>query len=309
MPATTAINAVVTVAPLKGLVEPLLPKGSAVTVLMQPGRSEHGYEFTPADIAAMAKADVFVYVGLNLEGPVERTLAKQSVPNRQVVCFAEAVGIKAAEHDHEAHDHDKEMHDEHDAHDGHDHGSGYIDPHLWLDPVLVGQLIPKLRNAIGGAEQAKGLYNDAERERLLLAGDELEKRVTAVDQEWRTRLEPLKGVSVVTHHNAFNRPAERYGFRVAAVIREFETSEPSPGDIANVVEAIRKEGVHVIFVEPQFNTVAAIRIATAARVNVGTLDPLGRGDWFLLMKSNLDSLVSNLPQLPPEPSPPKAGGP
>src|SRR5436190_24294409 len=84
-----ALKVVVTIAPLKGLVEPLLPPGSTVTVLMQPGKSEHGYEFTPGDIAAMAKADLFVYVGLNLEGRVESTLKKQEAPKRQVVCFAD----------------------------------------------------------------------------------------------------------------------------------------------------------------------------------------------------------------------------
>src|SRR5882757_8715144 len=68
------LRAVVTIPPLKGLIEPLLPPGTTVTVLMQPGRSEHGYEFTPADMAAMARADVFVYVGLGLEGRIEATL-------------------------------------------------------------------------------------------------------------------------------------------------------------------------------------------------------------------------------------------
>ena len=50
---------------------------STVTVLMQPGKSEHGYEFTPADVAALATADLVVYVGLGLEGRIEATLKKQ----------------------------------------------------------------------------------------------------------------------------------------------------------------------------------------------------------------------------------------
>jgi zinc transport system substrate-binding protein len=283
-----ALHAVVTIAPLKGLIEPLLPPGSSVTILMEPGRSEHGYEFTPADMAAMAKADVFVYVGLGLEGRIESTLAKQTMPKRQVVCFADAVGIKAPQEGEDRHsDHD------HDAHE-HEEGPGYVDPHLWLDPILVGQLVPALRDAVYKAEEVNGAVSEAERKRLDEVAASLSDRIKTVDQEWARRLAPLKDRPVVTHHNAFGRPAARYGFRVAAVLREIEGSEPTPGDIQKVVEAIRAQGVKVIFVEPQFNAVAAERIAQVANVKIGKLDPLGTGDWFALMKSNLDALVSNL---------------
>src|SRR5882724_10246857 len=84
------LKVVVTIAPLKGLVEPLLPEGSTVTVLMQPGKSEHGYEFTPGDVAAMAKADLFVYVGLGLEGRIEAAAKRQASADHQVLCFADA---------------------------------------------------------------------------------------------------------------------------------------------------------------------------------------------------------------------------
>ena len=109
-----------------------------------------------------------------------------------------------------------------------------------------------------------------ESKRIDAAAASLVERVKTVDKEWTDRLAPLKGKSVVTHHNAFGRLSERYGFKVAAVIREFETSDPSPGDLAKVVEAIHKENVKTIFVEPQFNGVAAERIAKMAGVKVGT---------------------------------------
>jgi ABC-type Zn uptake system ZnuABC Zn-binding protein ZnuA len=304
-PKPPPIKVVVTVAPLKGLVEPLLPEGSSVTVLMRPGKSEHGYEFAPADMAAMARADLVVYVGLGLEGRVEVTARKQASERHRVLCFAEAVGIKA-EHQ------EGTVEDEH----GHDHGVGYVDPHLWLDPVLVGKFVPVLKAEVAkaehNAESDKG-QADRDAERLDKAAAALSERVASVDKQWARQLAPFKGKSVVTHHNAFSRPAERYGFKVAAVIREFETSEPSPGDIAKVVEAIRKENVKTIFVEPQFNAAAAERIAARAGVKVGRLDPLGDGDWFKLMKSNLEALVGGLSDGPaaeekPAAKPERAGG-
>jgi zinc transport system substrate-binding protein len=280
--AGTPIKAVVTVAPLKGILEPLLPEGSSVRVLMQPGRSEHGYEFTPSDIAELADADIVVHVGLGLEGNLAAVLEKQKVPLRQVVCFADAVGIKEDGHDH-AHDHD---HD----HAHHDHAA---DPHLWLNPVLVDALVPSLSLAVLKSEEARGKKSEEVLKRLDVAAMELRRRIRSVDETWGESLKPFRGQAVVTHHNAFSRPAERYGFQVAEVIRAFE-GEPTPGDLAKVVDAIKAQNVRVIFVEPQFDARAAERIAELAGVSVGSLDPIGDGDWFKLMEQNLASLVKHL---------------
>jgi zinc transport system substrate-binding protein len=285
-PTPAGIRVVVTVPPLKGLVEPLLAPGSTIKILMKPGHSEHAYEFTPADRASLASADMVVYVGLGLEPRIQSALDKHPSPARQVVGFADAVGIKATDAEH---DHAKEADHRH-------HGA--IDPHLWLDPALVEKLIPKLRDAIQRAELAKAPAAAPDAARLDSAAAALITRVQTVDKEWTTRLEPFRGRAIVTHHKAFDRPAQRYGLIVAAVIREFEGSEPTPAEIANVVAAIQRENVRVIFIEPQFNPAAAERIARRAGVRVGTLDPLGDGDWFGLMAKNLDSLTTNLAGTP-----------
>jgi len=290
------LKVVVTVPPFKGLVEPLLPVGSSVTVLMKPGRSEHGYEFTPADMAALAGADVFVYIGLGLEPRIEAALAKKPAGSRQIVCFAEVVGYEQPGGPKAAGQGEVDSHDHHhdDAHD-HDHDKpDAIDPHLWLDPVLVEKLIPALHKAVKAAATARAPASAAEVARLDLAERTLIERVHAVDSDWTAQLAPFKGAAIVTHHNAFKRPAERYGFKIAAAIREFEGSEPAPGDIAKVVAAIREHNVQAIFCEPQYNQVAAQRIAASAGVRLAALDPLGDGDWFKLMQTNLDSLTKNL---------------
>ena len=94
-PASTgAVRAVVTVPALAGIVKPLLPEGSELTVLMKPGRSEHGYELTPTDIAALGRADLVVYVGMGLEPQVRAFVDRQKSDRRRVVCFGEVVGLQ-----------------------------------------------------------------------------------------------------------------------------------------------------------------------------------------------------------------------
>lgn len=288
---TGPLRVVVTVPALAGLVKPMLPADAELKILMQPGRSEHGYEFTPTDIAALGRADLVVYVGLGLEPQVRAFLQKRPRESRRILCFAEAVGLQkpgeaVAPHDH-AHDHD---HDH--AHDENEHAG--VDPHLWLDPVLVNELLPQLRDQIGAALRERGALDDPARARLDEAAGSTRAVVEAVDREYRERLAPFAGRAIVTHHAAFGRLAERYGLVVAEVLRPLESAEPTPGQIAQVVDAVRSRGVAAIFVEPQFDATAARRVAEAAGVRVGVLDPLGTGDWARLMRANLDSLVSNL---------------
>ncbi len=286
-------RAVVTVPALAGLIKPMLPEGAELRILMQPGRSEHGYEFTPTDIAALGRADLVVYIGLGLEPQVRTFIEKRSSERRHVVCFAEVLGLQkpgeaVKPHDH-AHDHDhpesaEAQHDEH----------AYVDPHLWLDPMLVQELIPAVRAQIEAGLRARSAFDDAARSRLDAAEAQVLAEVAQVDGEYRARLALLAARPIVTHHAAFGRLAARYGLEIAEVLRPMESAEPTPGQVAQVVEAVKSRGVPAIFIEPQFDSAAARRVAEAAGVRVGTLDPLGSGDWAGLMRANLDSLVSNL---------------
>lgn len=274
------LRVVVTIPPLKGLLEALAPPGSSVRALMPPGRSEHGYEFTPSDIAAVGNADVVVYVGLGLEPAIERFVRERLSRRARVVALGAVLGVS-------------------EEHAGHDHGPDEacdhaVDVHVWLDPVLMRQAVPALRQAIEGALEATGRLDPAERARLDKAQADLDRRLDELDAEYRATLEPLKGASIVTHHSAFGRLARRYGLEVSAVIRPIEAQDPTPAQIAQVVEAIREQNIGVIFVEPQFSAAAAERLAERTGARVARLDPLGSGDYFAMMRSNLTSLAANL---------------
>lgn len=280
-----ALRAVVTVAPLKSFVEPLLPDDSQLRVLMQPGKSEHGYEFTPSDLRAIAEADVVVLVGLNLEPAVEKTLANRKDPSRRVVRFSDVAGIQADPHAHHDHDHEH----------GEECDHGPVDPHLWLDPILCDTLVGGVRAAVDAELTERNALTDEVKAALAAREASLRAMIARVDQAWRDAGPMLAATPIVTHHNAFPRLSERYGMRIAAVIREIPNTEPSPAQVASVARTIREQNVRTIYVEPQFNRKLADRIAKAAGVSVATLDPLGTGDWFALMDSNLASIRANAP--------------
>lgn len=312
------VRAVVTIAPLAGLVKPLLPPSAEVRILMAPGRSEHGEEFTADDLAALAKADLVVLVGMALEPKVEAFLKEHPNADRQVVDFTEAVGLGS--HDHAGHDHADHDHDH-----AHDHAGE--DPHLWLDPVLVAQVIPSISKAAATAVQISLPTADAVKPsgstgatdagssatwtkgQLPAAESQLLALVLKVDDEYRAALAPHAGKGIVTHHAAWGRLAERYGLKVAEVLRPVESVEPDAGHTAKVIEAVKASGTGVIFVEPAYDRGSAERIAQAAGARIVTVDPLGTGDWAAMMRANLAAFLDAFGTgSAPTPGPASGGG-
>ncbi|MEM1331377.1 MAG: metal ABC transporter substrate-binding protein [Planctomycetota bacterium] len=268
-------SVVVSIPPLKSLVEALADEAVPVSVLVPSGTTVHGWSPTPEDARSVLTSGLMVTVGLGLEGGLSDLLAQRARVGRPHFQFATAVGIVSGT-----------GHDDHE-HEGHDHAHGPVDPHLWLDPALVERLIPELARALVDARLADRALIDS---RI----STLRATISDVDIAYRSRLAPLSGKGAVVDHNAYTRLFSRYGLRQAGVVRPIETAEPTPEQIRRVVEAIESGDASALLVEPQFSGGAARRVAELTDVRVGRIDPLGSGDWTAMMLSNLDALVGVL---------------
>lgn len=298
--AAPPVRVVVSIAPLKGLVEPLLPAGGSLTLLIPPGVSEHGYEIGPRALADLARADVVVLVGLGLEPSVDRFLAERPRAGRRIVRLAEAAGVagEAGGRDEPGPGDGHDGHEGHDVHEGHDHTVHthdehgacvhIIDPHLWLDPVRAVDLVHAAAAAIG--EVAAGRGGEPARAAVAASRDGVVARLEGLDRAYRARLASAPRRTVVVTHDAFGWLARRYDFQTIA-IKGLNAGEPTPRALEAAMAAVRAHGLTAVFAEPQLSPAAAQRVADAAGVKVLTLDPLGDGDYFGLMLRNLDALA------------------
>lgn len=273
------LKVVVTIPPLMWAAKEIAPSNAEITLILTPGKSEHGIELTPSQVKAINDADLVVMVGYGLEPRIENSLKRSDRPARRVVSFEGLDGHQALEADHDhahVHGHD---------HAHHDHG---FDPHLWLDPPAMRAFVKRVGEAMSQ------LVPESDRSRVQEATTRLQGECDAIDAEYRKQIAELSNKVIVTHHNAYAYVAKRYGLEVAAVIRPIESIEPAPGDIKAVATTIRERNLKAIFVEPQFSAKAAQRIADTTGVKLLTLDPLGEGDWAATMRQNLAALVEGL---------------
>ena len=149
------------------------------------------------------------------------------------------------------------------------HGEEEFNPHFWLDPIRVRDvLVPVLVQGLMAADPAGKDHYEKRRK-------DFHQRLTALDQEIRTELGKAKTRKYIAFHAAWPYFAERYGLEKVAVVQEFGGEEPTPREVATLVRDARAAGVGAILVEPQLNPRVAQTIAAEFGAGTVVVDPVG----------------------------------
>lgn len=214
-----------------------------VTQILKPGVDPHDYEPSPADLRAVAEADVLVENGVGLErwlGDLIRSAdfsgtlvdASKGVPIRK----GDGTGEEAAG-----------------------------DPHIWQDPRNA----ETMSRDIAAACEAKDPADKAAFAANLAA---YIAKLRALDA-WIARqiaTLPADRRELVTNHDAFGYYVDRYHLRfVGSIIPSFDTSAELSGKRLNtLISEIRVTGVRAIFSESSLPPKTAEAIGRQAGVTV-----------------------------------------
>ncbi len=260
-----------------------------LTVLMKPGQDPHSFEPTAGDLTAAAEADVIFVNGWDLEeglvGDLENVA--QSVP--LVPIAANIKPLAFGEHQDETESN----------HPG-------ADPHTWLDPHLLRQWVENAEQMLTGLDPAHaGEY--AGNARAYQA--ELEALIAYYDQ--KVAQIPADRRKLVTNHDSLGYFAKAYDFEIVGTVLPAASTlaEPSASDLAELLEAMEREGVCTLFAETTANEQLAETVASelggcesvqVVTLYTGALGPAGsEADSYLgLMRANIDAIVSGLGSYP-----------
>jgi zinc transport system substrate-binding protein len=259
--AADPLTVFVTVVPQETFVSRIGGEHVRVNALVRAGQDPHAYEPTARQIAALAEADLYVRVGVGFEDAwMSRLLVAN--PRMRVLDAQDGIELrrKAAGHDHGDPDH---------GHDhGHDHGD--VDPHVWTSPARVKIMGARIRDAL--ADLAPEYAADFAANYDRFAAD-----LDALDTEIRARLAGVENRRFMVYHPAWGYFAEDYGLDQVAIEREGK--EPGARALTAMIEQARREGIRVIFVQPQLNPSSAEQVARSIGGQVAVIDPLS-GDYF-----------------------------
>jgi zinc transport system substrate-binding protein len=155
------------------------------------------------------------------------------------------------------------------------------DPHVWLDPLLFARIGTKIGAAL--RRPSSGFVADMRK----------------LDEAYRSGLRDCKRREIVTSHAAFGYLAARYGLEQVAITGLAPESEPSPQQLAHVVEVVRHTHATTVFFETLVSPRLAETVARGVGARTAVLDPIEgltpdeqkQGDDYLtLMRRNLVAL-------------------
>jgi zinc transport system substrate-binding protein len=217
-----------------------------VEVMIPPGASPHTHEPAMQQMKAVTEADLYVKVG-HPNFPFEKAWIDELIaenPSMTVVNGAEGVAWQEG------------------------------DPHVWLAPSHVKTIATNLHRALVKLLPAAAGQLDSNL--ALFIAD-----IAAVDRELRNTLADHQGRKFFVFHPAWGYFASEYG--LVQVPIEAHSKEPSPAQLARLIEEAKQENAAVIFVQPQFSRQSAEVIAREVGAEVVPIDPLAR-DWLANLK-------------------------
>lgn len=216
----------------------------------------HDYQLQTGDMKKLATADAFLINGAGMESYLAGVM--EAFPQLPVVDASAGIELLCTqEHDHD-HEHDHE----------HDHSE--TNAHVWLDAENAQIMVRNLAQGLMAACPDKAEAIAANRDAYLT-------RLAALDEEITAALSELPRKDIVTFHEAFPYFAKAYGLNVAAVVNREPSDSLSPARLAELVKLVRSLGVPPLFVEPQYEDMAAQTLARETGAKLYTLDPAVTG--------------------------------
>ena len=268
--------------------------GDAVDVenLTSPGVEPHDLELAPKQVAAVQDADLAVFE-TGFQPAVDDAVEEADLSDDASLDVADVVTLRESEegHDHEhAEEGDDHEHEDESEHEGDDHDHGGLDPHVWLDPTNM------IAIADATAERLAEIDPD-NADTFEANARDFGKRLRALDKQYETGLANCERSTIVTSHEAFGYLAARYDLEQVGIAGLDPGSEPSPEQLADITDLVRKDGITTIFTEELVSPAVAETVADETGADVATLDPIeGLSDdtanetYVSLMEQNLDAL-------------------
>ena len=250
----------------------------------------HDYQLTTADMKKLEKADMFIINGAGMESFVE-DVAK-NYKNIVIVDSSKNISLLEGEehsHEEEAHVHEEDADHIHEedvelthSEDAHDHGA--YNGHIWMDP---NRYIMQLENITKGLIANDPAHAKQYEDNLA----QYKQRIMKIWSQYET-LGKSEAGPVIIFHDAMEYLMNSLSVEVASCIDIDAESSLSAGEIAEVIEEVKAHNIKVLFIEAQFDTNIANRIAEETGAKVYVLDTIVSGETS--KDAYINGLTSNL---------------
>ena len=213
-----------TVAPITSIVANIVGDRADVEGIVPEGTNSHTFEPKPSVAELLSTADVVYINGLVLEEPT-KDLAEQNLKPG-----AEIVELGTLTIPESAYIYDFSFPKE----------EGKPNPHLWTDPTLARRYAEIVKDDMSTRDAVNADYYAANYQKFSALIDEL-------DAAMRTAFATVPKRELLTYHDAYAYFANTYGWNVIGAIQVSDFEDPTPAEVAGLIDQVKAQGVPAIF--------------------------------------------------------------
>ncbi|MGE5342242.1 MAG: metal ABC transporter solute-binding protein, Zn/Mn family [Candidatus Omnitrophota bacterium] len=260
----------VTVLPQKYFVQRIVGNNFEVNVMIPPGHNAATYSPTPQQMRSLSQSKLYFKIGNILFESA--WLANIASNNRNMKIVDTSNGVEFI----------KGHSDEHQPSDIDPHTG--MDPHTWLSPKAVKIQAKNILDAVVNLDSRNRTFYENNYKRFI-------EDIDLLDNEIKTLISQCKDKKFMVFHPAWTYFARDYGLEQFSI--ESEGKSPSPAELKLAIDTAREKGIHIIFIQKQFDTNMARSVAEEIKGQVVVIDPLAE-DWMDNMKRMAQSLYHAL---------------
>src|SRR5690349_10853127 len=163
-------------------------------------------------------------------------------------------------------------------------------PHYWLDPENGRRIAKLFRETFSKLDPKNAAVYEANEKAFTQRLDVAEKR-------WAADLAKIKGQPVVAWHTSWRYFAEYTGMNIVGFMEPKPGVPPSPAHLAGLIQTMKQTGAKVIVMEPFYDKKTADVVARQTGAKVLIVPPSvggakGLDDYIQLMTTNIRQLAS-----------------
>jgi len=235
------LNVTTTVAPISSIVRNVGGTRINLRGIVPDGVNSHTFEPAPSDAVILAAADILIANGLDLETPTIE-LAEANLPAGAEVY---TLGDKVIAPDEYAYDFSFPEED------------GHPNPHLWTNVPYAIRYAELVEQKLSEIDPENSAYYQGNLDIYVTRLEELDAAIHATVESI-----PAENRKLLTYHDSWAYFAPNYGMEVIGAIQPSDFSEPSPREVAGLIDQIREEQVPAIFGSEVFPSTVLEQIAS-----------------------------------------------
>jgi len=173
----------------------------------------------------------------------------------------------------------------------------FVDPHIWLDPILAKQQVKNIRDGLIKVDPANSAYYKENANRFISDLDSLDKTI-------KSELSSCEKKDFIAFHNAFSYFSKRYGLTQHSIQGVSPEADVLPQRLQQVVSLARDMGLDTIYTEeladPRFASVIAQEIPNGKVLVLSPIEGIDKEeqnagvDYLDKMKENIESFKVGL---------------